>query len=300
MPNSEPSRDSVPPHAASAATLSRSADRRQPASIALQDAAAAPRRAVVLLSGGLDSSTVAAIAKAEGYEILALSFNYGQRHSRELRAAADIAAALEIAEHIVLDLDLARWGGSSLTAPEMEVPMQGSGADASRPIPFGAASAGPDALAERRAAAEGAPSAQRGYANSAIPNTYVPGRNTVFIAVALSLAEARGAEAIFLGINAVDYSGYPDCRPEYLDAFRHLAKLSSKAGLEGSAPRLEAPLMALGKVEILERARALGLPIHLTWSCYAGGDRPCGQCDSCRIRDAALAEAGMVESATSR
>lgn len=157
-------------------------------------------KAIVLLSGGLDSATAAAQAIADGYAPIALSFRYGQRHERELAAAQTVAAHLGIQDHYVMDVNLAQWGGSSLT-------------DLSEPLP------------------------QDGPRLYAIPTTYVPGRNTVFIALALSLAEAKGAEAIYLGINAVDYSGYPDCRPEYLEAFQQLAQLSSKAGLEGNAPR---------------------------------------------------------------
>jgi 7-cyano-7-deazaguanine synthase len=138
-----------------------------------------------------------------------------------------------------------------------------------------------------------------GVAENEIPNTYVPGRNTVFLSIALSLAEAKNAEAIYLGINAVDYSGYPDCRPEYLEAVQRLAMLSSKAGLEGHAPKLVAPLVMDTKVDIVRRAVALGVPIALTWSCYQGGEVPCGVCDSCRIRDRALIEAGYEELASS-
>ena len=154
------------------------------------------RQAVVLLSGGLDSATVAAIAQSQGYDLLALSFRYGQRHERELTAAQALVQSLGIREHFIIDINLAQWGGSSLTDTSLTLPTTGVNPDG-------------------------------------IPNTYVPGRNTVFIALGLSLAEAKGAEAVFLGINAVDYSGYPDCRPEYLAAFQQLASLSSKVGVEG-------------------------------------------------------------------
>ena len=217
--------------------------------------------AVVLLSGGLDSATAAAQAQADGYRVIGLSFDYGQRHRRELEAARELAATLGLAEHHAIAVDLARWGGSALTEPDAALPEDG-------PEP------------------------------GRIPSTYVPGRNTVFIAIALSLAEARGAEAIYLGINAVDYSGYPDCRPDYLEAFKQLATLSSKAGREGRAPRLVAPLILDGKADIVRRALALGLPIERTWSCYQGGAAPCGRCDSCRIRDAALIEAGRPDLAS--
>ncbi len=214
--------------------------------------------AVVLLSGGLDSATSAAQAIADGYDVIALSFRYGQRHSRELAAAQMIAQHLGISEHYVMDVNLSQWGGSSLTDTEQTLPIDGVQADK-------------------------------------IPSTYVPGRNTVFLAIALSLAEAKHAEAIYLGINAVDYSGYPDCRPEYLAAFERLANLSSKVGIEGHAPRLVAPLILDTKVDIVHKAVQLGVPIAATWSCYQGGDRPCGVCDSCRIRDEALIKAGYAE-----
>ncbi|MBD2110424.1 MULTISPECIES: 7-cyano-7-deazaguanine synthase QueC [Cyanophyceae] len=218
-------------------------------------------KAIVLLSGGLDSATAAAQAIADGYDLVALSFNYGQRHQRELEAAKAVAKHFAIADHHFIDVDLAQWGASSLT-------------DLAQPLPQEGIDAG-------------------------IPSTYVPGRNTVFIALALALAEAKGAEAIYLGINAVDYSGYPDCRPEYLAAFQQLAQLSSKAGLEGHAPKLVAPLVVDSKADIVRRAVALGVPIAQTWSCYLGGAEPCGRCDSCRIRDRALVEAGYPQLATS-
>ena len=215
-----------------------------------------PKKAIILLSGGLDSATVAALAIADGYEAIALSFRYGQRHERELLAARDVAAALHIREHFIVDVNLAQWGGSALTDQNINVPIEG-------------------------------------LQSAEIPITYVPGRNTVFIAIALSLAEARGAEAIYLGINAVDYSGYPDCRPDYLAAFQKLAMLSSKVGIEGNAPQLVAPLVMDSKVDIVRRAQRLGVPIDLTWSCYQGGEVPCGVCDSCRIRDRAILEANV-------
>lgn len=217
-------------------------------------------KAIVLLSGGLDSATAAAQAIADGYDLIALSFNYGQRHQRELEAAKAVAKHFAIADHHLIDVNLAQWGASSLT-------------DLAQPLPQDGLEAG-------------------------IPSTYVPGRNTVFIALALALAEAKEAEAIYLGINAVDYSGYPDCRPEYLAAFQQLAQLSSKAGLEGHAPKLVAPLVLDSKADIVRRAVRLGVPIAQTWSCYQGGAEPCGRCDSCRIRDRALVEAGYPQLAT--
>ncbi|MEB3295337.1 MAG: 7-cyano-7-deazaguanine synthase QueC [Synechococcales bacterium] len=219
------------------------------------------KKAVVLLSGGLDSATSAAQAIADGYEVIALSVNYGQRHDRELQAAQEVASHLGIQHHFTIEVNLAQWGGSALTDAAVTVPITGVDPQL-------------------------------------IPNTYVPGRNTVFIAIALSLAEAKGAEAIYLGINAVDYSGYPDCRPEYLAAYQTLAQLSSKAGLAGYASKLMAPLVQDSKVNIVRRAVALDVPIARTWSCYQGWEEPCGVCDACRIRDKALIEAGYPELAT--
>jgi 7-cyano-7-deazaguanine synthase len=219
-------------------------------------------KAVVLLSGGLDSATSAAQAIADGYNLIALSFDYGQRHNRELVAAKQIVDHLKIQKHFEVEVNLAQWGGSALTDQAVEVPIAGIQPET-------------------------------------IPITYVPGRNTVFLSIALSLAEAQGAAAIYLGINAVDYSGYPDCRPEYLEAVQHLATLSSKVGLEGEAPKLIAPLVMDSKVDIVRRALRLGVPIHLTWSCYQGETEPCGLCDSCRIRDRALIEADQPDLATS-
>ncbi|MBD2150328.1 7-cyano-7-deazaguanine synthase QueC [Pseudanabaena sp. FACHB-1277] len=212
------------------------------------------KKAIILLSGGLDSATAAAQAIADGYEAIAISFRYGQRHERELLAAKQVADFLKIKEHFIVDVNLGQWGGSALTDASLDVPTDGVQSDQ-------------------------------------IPITYVPGRNTVFIAIALSLAESKGAEAIYLGINAVDYSGYPDCRPDYLEAFQKLAALSSKVGVEGHAPKLIAPLVMDAKVDIVRRAKGLGVPIELTWSCYQGGEVPCGVCDSCRIRDRAMLEA---------
>jgi 7-cyano-7-deazaguanine synthase len=218
-------------------------------------------KAVSLLSGGLDSATATAQAIADGYEVIALSVRYGQRHDQELLAARQVAQALGVRDHRVVDVNLGQWGGSSLTDPTLAVPTEG-------------------------------------LSPAVIPSTYVPGRNTVFLAIALSLAEAQQAEAVYLGINAVDYSGYPDCRPDYLTAFQHLATLSCKAGIEGHAPRLVAPLLRESKAEIVRRAMALGVPVAATWSCYQGDALPCGRCDSCRIRDRALIQAGYAHLAT--
>jgi 7-cyano-7-deazaguanine synthase len=213
--------------------------------------------AIALLSGGLDSATAAALALEAGDRVIGLSLDYGQRHRRELQAAAALAEALKLEEHRSIAVNLADWGGSALTDTSIEVP-------------------------------------DGGVEPGVIPSTYVPGRNTVFIALALSLAEARGAERVVLGVNAVDYSGYPDCRPDYLNAFQSLADLASRAGREGRGARLWAPLVQLSKAEIVHEALRLRVPIAATWSCYAGGAEPCGVCDSCRIRDEALLEAGQT------
>lgn len=214
--------------------------------------------AIALLSGGLDSATAAALAMKAGFRVIGLSFDYGQRHRRELDAAVNIANALNLAEHHTIKVDLAMWGGSSLTDHAQTLPTNG-------------------------------------VEPGIIPSTYVPGRNTVFIAIGLSLAEARGADRLVLGVNAVDYSGYPDCRPDYLKAFQDLADLSSRAGREGHGPKLWAPLVEWSKQQIAEEALHLGVPIERTWSCYSGEDVPCGVCDSCRIRDEALLAAGRPD-----
>jgi 7-cyano-7-deazaguanine synthase len=223
----------------------------------------APRRAVVLLSGGLDSATAAAWAVSRGLAVAALSIDYGQRHRVELDAARDVARSLGIADHVVTRVDLAAFGDSALTDPAIAVPHARSDAEIGHGIPV----------------------------------TYVPARNTVFLSLALAMAEARGADAIVLGINAVDYSGYPDCRPEYLDAFARMAALATKAGVEGRPFEFLAPLVDLSKESIIRLGLALGLDYGLTTSCYdpGPGGRPCGDCDSCRIRAAGFAAAGVVD-----
>ena len=216
------------------------------------------RTAIALLSGGLDSATAAALALEQGDRVIGLSFDYGQRHRRELDAAAAVAQQLGLAEHHCISVNLASWGGSALTDASISIPSEG---------------------------------VQEGI----IPTTYVPGRNTVFIAIGLSLAEARGAERLVLGVNAVDYSGYPDCRPDYLKTFQELADLASKAGREGHGTQLWAPLVHWSKTRIVEEALRLNVPIEATWSCYSGGTHPCGVCDSCRIRDEALRAANRPD-----
>jgi 7-cyano-7-deazaguanine synthase len=219
--------------------------------------------AVVLLSGGLDSATAAAWARAEGYRLHALTVDYGQRHRAELAAARDVAAALGIADHVVVHVDLAAFGGSALVDPAIAVPKDRSA----------------EAIAH------------------GIPVTYVPARNTVFLGLALAFAETRDAAAIVLGVNAVDYSGYPDCRPEFLDAFRRLASVATKAGVEGRGVQILAPLVSLSKAEIVRLGTALGVDYGLTTSCYdpAADGGPCGTCDACRLRAAGFATAGLVD-----
>ena len=216
------------------------------------------RTAIALLSGGLDSATAAALALEQGDRVIGLSFDYGQRHRRELDAAAAVAQQLGLAEHHCIAVNLASWGGSALTDASISIPSEG-------------------------------------VKEGIIPTTYVPGRNTVFIAIGLSLAEARGAERLVLGVNAVDYSGYPDCRPDYLKTFQELADLASKAGREGHGTQLWAPLVHWSKTRIVEEALRLNVPIEATWSCYSGGTHPCGVCDSCRIRDEALRAANRPD-----
>ena len=219
------------------------------------------KRAVVLLSGGLDSYTAAAIAAAEGYELYALSVRYGQIHAREIIAARAVAAALKVQRHIELQVDLSVFGGSALVG-EGSIPKDRPPED-----------------------------------QSSIPSTYVPARNTVFLSLALGWAEVVGAEAIVIGVNALDYSGYPDCRPEYLAAFENVAALATKAGVEGRPLRLLAPLVHASKAEIIQRGLALGLNYGLTHSCYdpLADGRPCGRCDSCRLRAKGFEQAGVQD-----
>lgn len=222
------------------------------------------KKAVVLLSGGIDSSTVAAIARAEGYEIYALSFDYGQRHRRELQSAKMVAESLKVKEHLIISFDMRKIGGSALTT-DMEVP-------------------------------------KRGVTDSAsIPVTYVPARNTVFLSFALGWAEVLDAPDIFIGANIVDYSGYPDCRPEYLKAFEKMANLATKISIEGRIKfNIKAPLLYLTKVDIIKKGTELGLDYSLTWSCYdpqqnGEGVIPCGRCDSCIFRARGFEDAGLID-----
>jgi 7-cyano-7-deazaguanine synthase len=220
---------------------------------------------VVLLSGGLDSTTVLAIARSEGYAPYALSFRYGQRHSVELEAARRVAQALGVARHVVADIDLRVFGGSALT-DDIEVPHHDSAEDLEKGIPV----------------------------------TYVPARNTVFLSFALAWAETLECSDVFIGVNALDYSGYPDCRPEYIQAFEQMANLATKAGVEGRQQlKIHTPLIALTKAQIIERGLTLGVDYSLTHSCYdpdlAG--RACGRCDSCLLRRRGFAELGLEDPA---
>jgi 7-cyano-7-deazaguanine synthase len=223
-----------------------------------------PKRAVVLLSGGLDSATVLAIAREQGYETYALSFDYGQRHKVELNAAKRVAAALGAREHRVLNFDLTGWGGSALTDNKIAVPIAGN------------------------------TGAQE------IPVTYVPARNTIFLSLALAWAETLGASSIFAGMNAVDYSGYPDCRPEYVAAFQAMARLATKAGVESDAAHqltIHTPIIHMTKADIVREGARLGVDYAMTVSCYqADADgRACGVCDSCRLRREGFVAAGLVD-----
>ncbi len=218
------------------------------------------RRAVVLLSGGLDSTTVAALAREQGFAVLALTIDYNQRHRIELGHAARVAAALGVERHIVLPLDLRGFGGSALTA-DIDVPKAGV-------VP-------------------------------GIPVTYVPARNTIFLSVALGWAEAAGARDLFIGVNALDYSGYPDCRPEFIAAFETMANAATKAGVEGQRFTVHTPLGRMTKADIVREGARLGVDFGLTWSCYdpTPAGRPCGTCDSCRLRAKGFAEAGVADPA---
>jgi 7-cyano-7-deazaguanine synthase len=217
-------------------------------------------KAVLLLSGGLDSYTAGAMAKADGYELNALTIRYGQVHAREIEAARQVAAALGVSHHLELDVPLSKIGGSALVG-------------------------------------DGVIPKDRSLSASDIPSTYVPARNTVFLSLAMAWAEVLGAEAIVIGVNALDYSGYPDCRPEYLRAFERLAALATKAGVEGRSLRILAPLLELTKADIIRRGLALGVDYGLTLSCYDPGPdgRPCGRCDSCRLRARGFKEAEAID-----
>jgi 7-cyano-7-deazaguanine synthase len=217
-----------------------------------------PRDAVVLLSGGLDSMVTAALAREAGYRIHALTIDYNQRHRREIEAAKTIAASLKVERHVILPLDLSKFGGSALT-DNIAVPKDGLG--------------------------------------DSIPVTYVPARNLVFLSLTLAWAEALSAHDIFIGVNALDYSGYPDCRPEFIEGFTRLADLATKAGVEGEGFAIHAPLQFMGKADIAREAARLGLDAGMSWSCYdpQPDGLACGACDSCRLRQTGFAQAGLID-----
>ena len=222
------------------------------------------KSAIILLSGGLDSMVVAALAKEAGYTLIALTIDYNQRHRIELESATKIALHLGAAEHIIMPIDLTRFGGSALTA-DIDVPKDGADGDA-------------------------------------IPVTYVPARNTIFLSLCLGLAEARGARDLWIGVNALDYSGYPDCRPDFIASFESMANLATKAGVEGAKEGIKGftvhtPLLHMSKAEIAAEAARLGLDAGMSWSCYdpTSQNKACGKCDSCRLRQKGFADAGLID-----
>ena len=212
---------------------------------------------LVVLSGGLDSTVCMALAARRGPEPLALTFDYGQRHRNELDHAAGVAGHYG-ADHLVVQLDTSAWGGSALTDPSIPVPAGGG---------------------------------------DGIPATYVPARNSIFLAVALGVAEARRLDTVWIGVNAVDYSGYPDCRPEFIEAFRGVARTGQKRGVEGNPVEIQTPLIDATKADIVRLGIETGAPLRLTWSCYQGGEAPCGSCDACLLRARGFAEAGVADPA---
>jgi 7-cyano-7-deazaguanine synthase len=217
--------------------------------------------AVVLLSGGMDSATALAIARKEGLDALALTFDYGQRHAREIEAAKRLAAHFHVKDHRIARLDLTAIGGSALTDPRIAVPVQ------------------------RRIEEIG----------QGIPRTYVPARNTIFLSYALALAEVVDAEAIYIAANQIDYSGYADCRPEFFEAFQKVARLGTKRGVEGDVVEIRTPLIAMTKADIVRKGEELGVPWALTWSCYFGREKACGVCDACQLRLKGFREAGIKD-----
>lgn len=217
------------------------------------------KTAVVLLSGGLDSSTVMAMAKDMGYELYGLTIIYGQRHIREIESARKVAQTLEAVEHRVMELPNGLFSGSALTF-DSEVPMDNDIEDSNE-----------------------------------IPSTYVPARNLVFLSMAVSWAEALDADAVFIGVTAVDYSGYPDCRPEFIESFRRTSELATKKGISGRPIEIKTPIIDMNKSQIILRSKELGFDLGLTWSCYSGGEKPCGRCDTCLYRLKGFREAGLKD-----
>jgi len=215
------------------------------------------KKAVVLLSGGLDSSTLAYFVKNMNYEVYAVSFDYGQRHRRELDAAEKIGKLVGVKDHKFIKIDLRSIGGSALTS-DIDIPNKKN--------------------------------VEEILDSKDIPITYVPARNTIFLSIAIAYAEVIDADVVFYGANCIDYSGYPDCRPEFIDAFNNLVKLGTKKGVEGRTIRIEAPFLFYTKKDIVKTALNLGVPIEMTWSCYDDGDKPCGRCDSCILRENAIKE----------
>lgn len=218
-------------------------------------------KAVCLLSGGLDSAVATGIAKSKGYEIFALSFFYSQRHSREIDSAKKLVRFFKVKEHKILEADLGKLGGSALTSDEITMPT--------------------------------GKTFEKIKKNRGIPVTYVPARNTIFLSYALAYSEVIGADKIFMGVNAVDYSHYPDCRPEFIEKFQELAMVATKRGVEGKEVTIETPLMEMNKAEIIKKGHRLGVPFELTWSCYQGEEKACGKCESCVLRLNGFKEANL-------
>ncbi len=219
------------------------------------------KSAIVLLSGGLDSSTTLALAQEDGFQTVAMTFRYGQRHDQEVEAARAVAKALGVVEHKVLTIDLRQFGASALTDEDIDVP-------------------------------EGRELKDIG---KGIPSTYVPARNTILLSYALAWAEVLEARAVYIGANTLDYSGYPDCRPEYYQAFQEVARLGTRRGLEGDPVEIRYPLIEMRKADIVRKAQKLGVPLELTWSCYRGGKAACGLCDACQLRLKGFKEAGFED-----
>jgi 7-cyano-7-deazaguanine synthase len=219
------------------------------------------KKAVCLISGGLDSLVTSFIAKNRGYEIYALSFNYGQKHDKEVKSAKKIAKSLDVKKHIIFNLDLSVFGGSSLFDKKQKPDLDNKLEDIGK----------------------------------SIPSTYVPARNTVFLSIALAYAETIDAESIFIGATATDYAGYPDCRPEYFKAFQSLFNLATKKGVKGSKIKIQTPVLNLSKAEIIQKGEELNVPFEKTWSCYLGGISACGRCDSCLLRLKGFKQAGLKD-----